>query len=345
MDGLEVSNTCLAGIVLSRTMFLAAKLEGEVDHRPISPVLLTECDTKIVDVEDDSAERALEGLVEWLCRDRNPESICIGTYGAFSVESEPGTLRIEGISKGTSGPLVGCDLRALLVSSFHSYGAYPLVSIETDVGVYAVGENYVRGLPDTDGAKVLSRNDALAFGYFTGGVGSAISQNLRLIRGRFVGQRGKIPVYPHPLDIEIGFRSNHAFPFSLEAHTEISAIQRRVALMDGVEMSFEQLADSPEHQVWDVVAHYAAMFCFDVFVNYSPKIVVLGGRTMTGVDGMIERVQSKFSQIILDADSGSIGQMPRADDVSNFIVWPHSLETSLFGCLQIAKTNIFGRKE
>lgn len=331
--------------MLSRTMFLAVKLEGEVDHRPIPPMLLAECDTKIVDVEDGSAEQSLEMLLEWLCRERKPESICVGTYGAFSVEGEQGRLRIDGISKNTSGPLVGCDLRGLLVASFHRYGAYPLVSIETDVGVYAIGENYVRGLPDTDSAKVLSKSDALAFGYFTGGVGSAISQNLKIIRGRFVGQRGKIPVYPHPLDIEIDFRPNHAFPFSLEAHTEISAIETRAALMDGAETSFEQLTDSPKHEVWDVVAHYVAMFCFDVFVNYSPKVVVLGGRTMTGVVGMIERVQGRFRQIISDADNSSIRQMPRADDISNFIVWPHSLETSLFGCLHVAKTNVFGRKE
>ncbi|MCA0948492.1 ROK family protein [Salipiger pacificus] len=308
--------------------------EAEPFSSPISPNILAGSSARVERVTGETAHQILADLIAWLCRGEwKPASVCIGTYGA--TMSERG--EINGISRDEGSPLNGQDIRKIVSRLFSENGASPTLSVETDVGVYAIGENYMRALPRSDGTAELTTKDPIAFGFFSGGVGAAVCQNLRLIRGLQVGHRGKMPVYPHPLDLSHGFRPVHRFPFSIEAMTCVSSIKSRATLIDGFDGSLADLIQRPEAKTWDIVAYYIAMFCFSLVVNYSPRLIVLGGRTVTHPTFMLERVRQSYSELTRNTLAIDRGTSLEAGDPHSFIQLPHSIETCLYGSLEVAR--------
>lgn len=340
----------LAAIVLSRTLFLAMRIEdtvsqGEAWPSPISPTALTKSKPESIRLSNEDALAALHELIDWIFdQGESPDVICIGTYGAFvNPNSRLPRLGLEGIAGEANGPLAGKPIRAIVEERIEArFGskAMPEILIETDTGVYAVGENYVRSLPGFGKNPTLTKDDPLAFGFFSGGVGAAVCQNLTLNRGLFVGQRGIMPVYPHPWDIDQEFEPKHPLHFSLSARTEIQSIEHRAKLLGYSKTSFAELVKDINLEVWDIVAHYIAYFCIGMLSQYSPRIIVLGGMVVNDTPHLIDLVREKFSDFLGDLDNHYTNRMDIAADPETYIQAATSLDTCLYGCLQIAKSHI-----
>lgn len=249
---------------------------------------------------DGPVEKAFKELGAWIYETApGVRSIGVGCYGPFvSIDRgrrERGKYGV--LQPSRRGRLCGMDLWEL-IDTATIVGRAPLVTIETDVNVAALGELQYRWMKNGTWKKFWERQ-VIVFIKVSHGIGGGVVYGSHFWAGRLHPEMGHIQVKRWDGDGVSSEREREA-QFAGRCGHHGDCLQG-LAAVNTFEprwgRSFDALCREPGHIAWDREAHYLAQLCFAVTSMLAPSQIIMGGRIMR-TDGLIDKVRARFRALL-----------------------------------------------
>lgn len=241
-------------------------------------------------------------------------SIGIGCYGPFKKISreDRGHPDYGTLDTTSHGRLSNLNIPQLVLNGLGRTQEHgPKITMETDVGLAAIGSVYNRS------RSAASRDDTIddqviVFVKASLGIGGAFLRASTPWHGRLHPEMGQcnVPRWPDPNEVEPKWRYSGAMnKNSIEGLASVEAIETRYST------KFDDLKKQPDHEAWTREAWYLAQLAWTITCTICPHQIIFGGRII-GVPYLIDKVRTTFEQDIANWPS-----FPYiADRVTDYIV-------------------------
>ncbi len=225
-----------------------------------------------------------------------PGNVGVGCYGPF-VSLDPGSVEYGVLAGTPDHPLGRVSLPNVIKRAFEDEGlSEPLVAVQTDVNVGAVGEAYVK--------RALAR-EITVYLMLTEGIGGGFARGNEVGGGILHSEVGMAPVTPHEDDVLLDTGSNStARGIGGFANTQsMFERARRLGLIASGESDLQKLFNLNSPRLWPVWQGYIAQLCLIFTSVLTPTRIVLGGPLMER-EGQIEGVRMAYRKLWEERASG-----------------------------------------